>query len=846
MKRDFSLRHPAILIAVVLAAVSVAVLLAGIPIGRVTEIAIYTLYGLGVAVLVSYTGLVPFGAAIFFGVANYATAIGALRWFGNELFAVVFGVVVAAVLALVLGLLVLRRRGLYFSLLTLACSQIAFEIALRWTDVTGGDNGIQNVPAPLLTNAWVLHSVVCLIVVVTAWLLWQFVHTPFGRAMQAVRDNEPRAASLGFQPWRYKYGAFVVSAAVMGLAGTLHAYLIRGAYANYLGWEHAGDALLMLLVGGMHHFAGPLWGSMVFILLKDVISSYYEHWWLIFAPAIMLFALFAPNGVHGLLFRLGAMRWTLVRDKIPKRPDVIPPLDLQPESTDETTPVLTVRGLCKRFGSLQTARDIDLDVMPHQLHTLIGPNGAGKTTFFNMLTGQLQPNSGKIFFGKVDITSLSPQERSRLGLGRSFQIVNAFQNLTAFENVRLAAQASVREWGGASLRDAYESDAINMRAWSALDMVGLADQAGAHCWQMSHGERRLLEIATTVATNARLLLLDEPLAGLTETDRERVSALIRRLADTHAVLLVEHDIDRVLALSDRISVLHQGTLIADGKPQEVAANPQVVSAYLGSAKGGTSAPAGKPTRTVAGEREILRLEGVSSGYDGGRVLNEVNLVVHEHEVVAVLGRNGVGKTTLLYTMMGSVELMAGRILLDGKSTAGLPPQAVNRRGISIVPEGRRLFGNLSVTDNLRIAMRPGGASMEEVFDLFPKLRQIQGRRAEHLSGGERQMVAIARAMMSPTDLILLDEPFEGLAPAVVQDVREALERLKGRRSMVLVEHDAEMILSLADRVYVLVNGSVVFEGSAEAFGANTALREALLGISGANLDDSAQQAKIAN
>ena len=227
---------------------------------------------------------------------------------------------------------------------------------------------------------------------------------------------------------------------------------------------------------------------------------------------------------------------------------------------------------------------------------------------------------------------------------------------------------------------------------------------------------------------------------------------------------------------------------------------------------------------------LLELVDVVAGYGPITVLNRLSLAVAPQEKLALIGRNGVGKTTLLYTMMGNVRPTTGSIMLRGEAVSGLPPHIVNRRGISIVPEGRRLFGNLSVADNLRLATRAGGASLDEVFDLFPKLEQIYTRRAEHLSGGERQMVAIARALMAPTDLILLDEPFEGLAPTVVQDVMSALQRLKGKRSMILVEHDAEMVLSLADRVYVLVNGRIAFDGTARTLRADTALRDSLLGL----------------
>ena len=312
---------------------------------------------------------------------------------------------------------------------------------------------------------------------------------------------------------------------------------------------------------------------------------------------------------------------------------------------------------------------------------------------------------------------------------------------------------------------------------------------------------------------------------------EIVGALIRQLANSHAVLLIEHDIDRVLALSDRITVLHQGRLIADGKPAEVGSNPAVIAAYLGDERAGEKAalPGVAAAEAITGA-PILRLENLRAGYSGSVVLDGLDLVVHEGEAVALLGRNGVGKTTTLRAMMGVAEIGGGRIVLDGSDITGAPPFEINRLGISMVPEGRRLFPNLTVLENLRLAARPGGAALEEVFDIFPKLRLLQRSRAESLSGGERQMVAIARALMVPSRIILLDEPFEGLAPVVVKEVVDAIVRLRGRAAFVLVEHHAETVLPLVDRAYVLVNGQVAYGGSARDLQANEALQARLLGV----------------
>ena len=226
----------------------------------------------------------------------------------------------------------------------------------------------------------------------------------------------------------------------------------------------------------------------------------------------------------------------------------------------------------------------------------------------------------------------------------------------------------------------------------------------------------------------------------------------------------------------------------------------------------------------------MTVDKLRAGYAGSVVLEDLSLVVHEGEAVALLGRNGVGKTTTLRAITGTVRSSSGSIRLDGADVTNAKSYDINQRGISLVPEGRRLFPNLTVLDNLKIATRPGGASLDEIYDLFPKLKVLQKSKAESLSGGERQMLAIARALVVPAKLILLDEPFEGLAPTIVKEVMDALARLRGKVAMVIVEHHAETVLPLVDRAYVLVNGQVAFEGTAKTLEQDTALQARLLGV----------------
>jgi ABC-type branched-subunit amino acid transport system ATPase component/ABC-type branched-subunit amino acid transport system permease subunit len=765
-------------------------------------------------------------------VAAYAAGLCQLHLVRSLYPSVAAGTAAAALTGLLIGVLILRRRGLYFSLLTLAFTQLFYEIAFRWTDVTGGENGLQGITRLEFESPLGFYAFCAVVVFGAVYLLWRIAHSPFGRVLQAIRDNDERARCLGYNTDRYKLLAFVLSSAFMGLAGSLLTFQIQGVYADNLNWQHAGDPVMMTILGGMHHFLGPFWGAGIYILLSDQLSSYTEHWWLAFGALLIALVLLSPEGLSGIWARLRRRPpWHLTRAAIPPRP-VTGGLrgDGRPAAAAGGGPILAVRGLRKRFGNLVVADGVDLDLRPGELHSLIGPNGAGKTTFFNMLTGLVPADGGQILFKGQDLAPLAVHERIGSGLARSFQIVSVFKNLSVFENVRVAVQArSPRRFS--LWRDATALEGVVERTWGLLEVVGLEGRAAEDAADLSHGEQRLLEIAITLATEPEVLLLDEPLAGLADYERERISALVRRLAGRHTILLIEHDIDRVRSLSDRITVLHEGHIIADGAPAEVVSQPQVITAYLGrpTAAAQPEVPAAaRPAPAVAGP--ILRLAEVNAGYDGSRILHDVSLEVREGEIVALLGRNGVGKTTTLRTIVGALRPASGAIEFRGTAIERSTPDRVNRLGISIVPEGRRIFPNLTVLDNLLLAQRTGGAGLEEVWELFPRLRQLGAARGETLSGGERQMLAIGRALMAPTSLMLLDEPLEGLAPSIVTEVLQAIARLRGRTSILLVEQKVDLTLRLADRAYVMVNGRVAHEGKAEALRRDEKLQVQLLGV----------------
>ncbi len=825
------LLHPILVAGVVFAVLPLVLPLIGSSASLATEIAIYALYGLGFNLLLGYTGLVSFGASAFFGAASYAAGLSMLHFFDNIYLSILVGTAAAAVLGLIIGLLILRRRGIYFSLLTLAFTQLFYEIAFKWTDVTGGENGLQGISRNSLLSPLAYHYFVVAMVLCGMYAIWRIVHSPFGRVLQAIRDNEQRVRCLGYDTKRFKLIAFVLSATFIGLGGSLLTFMIQSVYADNLNWQHAGDPVMMTILGGIHHFLGSSWGAVIFLTLSDKLSSYTEHWWLVFGLILIAFILLSPEGVSGIWMRLRGRgdRWTLTDEEIPPAGQFTSLLDVESvASVEALAPVLEVRGLSKRFGSLVVADRIDLTVKARTLHTIIGPNGAGKTTFFNILTGLMPFHGGTVSFVGRDITHMAAHKRIDSGLARSFQIVSVFRHLTVFETVRIAAQA--RSPYRASLwRDAYRLPDVCEKAWALLATVGLVDRARERCSNLAHGEQRLLEIAVALATNPELLLLDEPLAGLGDADRERIGTLIRNLSHHQTVLLIEHDIDRVLSLSDQITVFHQGHVIAEGEPSRIANDPAVLEAYLGRHGARRSQPALKAA-AQADRPPLLTLSGIGAGYNTSDILQNVDLEVREGEVVALLGRNGVGKTTTLMTIMGLLKPSRGSITFAGHDIASLSPDQVNRRGIAIVPEGRRIFPNLTVAENLTLAQREGGWPIDEIYQLFPKLKMRRDARGENLSGGERQMLAIARALCAPQRLILLDEPFEGLAPSVVAEVLAAIEQLRHKTSILLVEHKVDLVLDFADRAYVMVNGQIAYTGESHALRDDVETQTKFLGV----------------
>jgi ABC-type branched-subunit amino acid transport system ATPase component len=485
---------------------------------------------------------------------------------------------------------------------------------------------------------------------------------------------------------------------------------------------------------------------------------------------------------------------------------------------------LRVESLTKRFGGVVALDGVSLTVERAERRAIIGPNGAGKSTLFSIISGDLAPTNGSVSIAGRRTTGLSPERVARLGVARTFQTSNLFGESSVLANVMLAAlQSSGHAWDVA--RPFARLGDCEQRARAALYVVGLADKPGVSVAALSHGEARQLEIAAALVQRPSLLLLDEPLAGLASAERERIGRLLVELPREITVLLIEHDLDFAHTFADRMTVLNNGVVLADGTPQEVRDDPAVQAVYLGT--GGAAAE----RAPRANGAPLLEVRGLSAGYGQALVLDGVSLEVGRGEVVAILGRNGMGKTTLLTSLMGFVRPRSGAVTLAGADLTRAAPLARARAGIALVPQGRRMLSGLTVAEELRLGARPGPWDLERVRTLFPTLRERERQQSETLSGGEQQMAAIGRALLRNPALLMMDEPSEGLSPALVRSLERTIQSLRDDgETVLLAEQNVDLALAVADRVYVLEHGRVVGHESAAMLSMHRSRLERTLGL----------------
>ena len=794
----------------------------GLPLRSAVDVVAFAIACMGLNILVGYTGLVSFGHGAWFGLGAYAAALSQRYWFpGDIVLPTLFSTLFVAASAVLSGALILRRRGVYFSLLTLALTALLFAISYRWTELTGGESGLGGV-----TRSRVLgidleydrtyYGLVAVVGLAVCYLLWRFHHSPVGSVLVAIRENEQRARFVGYPTNRYKLIGFVLSAVVVALAGTLSVFNHRFASAEPLAVAFSGELIAMVVIGGMRSFLGPALGALFFILFREFLSIWTSHWLFYFGLLFVGFIVLSPSGLVGVAERLIAP----FRKRVALTPAMagrtllegatLPQTFRRPPGTEG--PALVVRDLSKRFGGIHAVDGLSLTVRERTLHALIGPNGAGKTTAFNLLSGLYLPDKGTIELAGRSIAGLRPEDITTAGIGRSFQITNLFSALSVEENLRLAVQARHR-YRFAVWRSVHALPDIAAETVKLIDFLGLSGIEPAQATSLSYGGQRLLDMGLALATRPRVLLLDEPLAGLAATERQRIAALVKTVSAEIPVLFVEHDIDRVFQIADQVTVLNEGRVLVDGTVEMARNDAKVREVYIGS---GAATIAATPRASAAGSEQLLAIDGIDTFYGKSHILNGVSFDVREKEIVALLGRNGAGKSTLLKSLIGIARPEAGSIKLLGENTVQLSSAEIAQRGIGYVPQGRGLFTGMTVADNLALGRlkRITGAGIhwddDRIVAFFPRLAERWRMPADYLSGGEQQMVAVARALAGDVRILLLDEPFEGLSPVITEELFEAFDRLRHEIAIIIVDHHLDLALALSDRTVVLERGSVTW------------------------------------
>jgi ABC-type branched-subunit amino acid transport system ATPase component len=485
---------------------------------------------------------------------------------------------------------------------------------------------------------------------------------------------------------------------------------------------------------------------------------------------------------------------------------------------------LVVEKVSVRFGGIRAVHEVSLAVTGGEVHGLIGPNGAGKTTLFNVITGTQAPTYGDVRFDGRMITNYKPYRRARLGLARTFQRLEVCGSLTARENVMLAAEAQPHK----------VPDGMDLGAWAdhLLEKVGISAIAGELADALPTGTARLVELTRALATSPSVLLVDEPSSGLDAAETTALGAVLAELAASGmAVLLVEHDLSLVHGICQRLTVLDYGEVIASGDPVDVRADSAVQAAYLGTPAGPASqggatqggaraVPISVATPPVDRAEPMIAVSDVHAAYGRIEVVHGVTLAVAAGGVCALLGPNGAGKSTLLKVLSGRMAPTSGQVSIGGQVIKKVGSDSLARQGICAIPEGRAVFPNLTVAENLMMCTYRGRSLAlsqlaDRTYERFPRLAERRRQLAGDLSGGEQQMLALARALYTEPKVLLLDEISMGLAPLIVEELYTLVGELARTENLtvVLVEQYADAALALATEAVIMVNGTVAHAGT---------------------------------
>ena len=743
----------------------------------------------GLNVLLGLAGEVSLGQGGFLALGAYGVGVLTTRAGWPFLLAWPAGTAVTVAVGALLAVPALRVSGPYLAMVTIAFGFIIESVATEWRGVTGGASGLAGIPGlggiPGLSGIPGLGDVrgmavlaCCCAALGLAGFGW-LRRSPLGLAMQMQAAAPAAARSVGIAGVPVRAAAFVLAAGAAGLAGGLQAGLTGFIAPSSFPFSQSILFLLIVMVGGVGHTAGPLIGAVLVGLLPELLSGLAEYRQLVFGAGLLLVLWLAPAGVAGLL----PVRRRAEPASAPVAAPAFGRTEAELEVDGPEVDGLEVDGLGVAFGGVRAVDGVSFAAPGGRITGVIGPNGAGKTTLLNAITGYVRPDQGRVI--------------AQGTVARTFQTAQMPGAMTVLDCVRTGL-----------LRGRWRGTPDPAVATALLRSVGYAGPVHVPCSLLPHPARRLVEIARALATQPAVLLLDEPAAGLDAADTARLGPALRAIATAGvAVVLVEHDMDLVMGVCDRLVVLDRGRVIAEGAPADIRRDPAVRAAYLGD---GSPHPPRPPAPMGV---PLLTLAGLQAGYGSVPVLRDVSLEVRRGEMVALLGPNGAGKSTLMRALSGLLRPVEGQIMFDGNDLSTAGAHRVAAQGLVLVPEGRQVFSGLSVRDNMRLGATTRRdfvlAEIASMLDRFPRLRPLLDRPAGLLSGGEQQMLALARGLLARPALLLLDEPSLGLAPAVTAELFDALSRLRDEGlTLLLADQRADLALPLADRCAVLTGGRI--------------------------------------
>ncbi len=579
----------------------------------INRILVWGLFGIGFDILFGYTGLLSFGQSAFYGTGGFVAAYLLTRTgFSNVIAALVIGMIAAAVVGYLVGLIALRRTGIYFAMITVAIAEVFYFVEFNpLSDYTGGENGLPGVPTPTLdlgfttihfNNDFLLYCFLAFCYFVGLVIALRIVRSPVGAILSAIRDNPLRAAALGHNVHGYKLAAFVIAAAYAGFAGGLLGVLQAFMPPDAFTFDTSGQLVMQTAIGGAGTLFGPLVGAAVWLYLSDFLQGTLglgATWKLVLGLIFVLLVCFLRRGIVGGLKDLYALATADRKLQVAPMTPAVPmsvnpratdpgaaPVAMRPRRADQVPgPILQATGLTKRYGGVIANSDIDFSVEHGELRGIIGPNGAGKSTFFKMLTCEVPPTSGSIVFEGRDITGMTVTDVCQLGLTKSYQINQLFTRLTVRENLTIAALAGLRgKFRLDMLRPVARIPELRTQVDHTLELIDLAGRPDSPVSELAYGEKRRLEVGLALASSPSLLLLDEPLAGMSPSERADTVKLLKSISRGRTMIIIDHDMDSLFELVSRVTVLQEGRVLVEGTPDEIKADKAVQNAYLGGVR----------------------------------------------------------------------------------------------------------------------------------------------------------------------------------------------------------------------------------------------------------------------